>query len=119
MAGDQRLKRQNTRAQVWPDLEATIKVLDPFGSTQRKMLTISGGVGNLGATGMFLTTEEDVPVPAKAEISIDFDPSQHGTLTVSAMGETVRATDEGVGIRFTTIDLRRLQQCIMTRMNKS
>ncbi|MGM0452129.1 MAG: PilZ domain-containing protein [Thermodesulfobacteriota bacterium] len=120
MIENQRPKRKNTRSQVWQDLEATIKVNDPFGgSVARKILTVSGAVLDLGGTGMFLKTRENVPVPAKAEITIDFDPSGNGNLTISAMGETVRSTADGVGIRFTTIDLTRLQHCIMARMNRS
>ncbi len=120
MTENGRPKRKNTRSQVWQDLEATIKVNDPFGEEGgRKILSFSGGVGDLGGTGMFLRTMEAVPVPAKAEITIDFDPSNKGGLTISAMGETVRSAADGVGIRFTAIDLTRLQHCILTRMNQS
>ena len=121
MTENGRPKRKNTRSQVWQDLEATIKVNDPLGGgdAARKILTVSGAVLDLGGTGMFLKTLENVPVPAKAEITIDFDPASNGKLTISAMGETVRSTADGVGIRFTTIDLTRLQHCITARMNRS
>ena len=111
--------RKNTRTQVWPDTKATIKVDDPY-SPVRRVLTITGQVGDLGSTGMFLITEEKVPVPAKAEIIIDFDSSKaSSTLRIDARGETVRAADKGIGIKFTSIDMQRLQECILARMNRS
>ncbi len=114
---DKKPARKNTRTRVWPDTKATIKVADPF-SPVRKILTISGEVGDLGGTGMFLVTKEPVPVPARAEIIIDFDSSQPSSLTLEALGETVRSAEDGVGIRFTDISMEHLQKCILDRMNR-
>lgn len=119
MTQDSRNKRANTRSHVWPDVTATIKVEDPF-SVGRKVLTVTGKVGDIGSTGFFLKTVETLPIPAKAEITIDFDPAHPDSKsTVKAFGEIVRGTPEGVGIRFTRIDLRFMQECIMNRMNRS
>lgn len=110
--------RKATRSRVWHDIEATLKVSQMYRKS-RSFLTIKGAVSDLGAGGMFLMTPEDAPVPAKAEITIDFDPSSKSTDTkIKALGETVRLTNEGIGIRFTFIDLSQLQQCIIYRMNK-
>lgn len=109
--------RENTRTRVWADTKATIKVADPY-SLSREVLTISGGVADLGGTGMFLVTGDPVPVPAEAEISIDFDPARPSLHRVHARGQIVRSSEDGVGIRFTDIDLNRLQQCILARMNR-
>ena len=83
-------------------------------------MTVKGSVGDLGSSGMFLITPDPVPVPAKAEIIIDFEPnSKTSHCQVTAFGETVRSTHEGVGIKFTAIDLSKLQQCIISKMNKT
>lgn len=111
--------RKTSRKIVWDDTEATIIVDDPFTSGSRKTITIKGIVGNLSSGGMFLNTQESVPVSSKAEILIKFDPaSSTSDLSVKAYGEIVRAVENGVGIKFTTIDMAALQQCIIKRMNK-
>jgi hypothetical protein len=113
--------RKVTRSQVWPETEATLKVAETFAKGSRGFTTIKGSVSDLGSSGMFLITPELVPVPAKAEITIDFDPSSKSKskIIITAMGETVRMTQEGVGIKFTSIDLVQLQQCIISKMNKT
>ena len=61
---------------------------------------------------------KSVPLSSNAEITINFDPASAAeNLTVKAMGKTVHASDLGVGIRFTSIDMEKLQQCILKRMN--
>ena len=115
---EEKQTRKNTRTQVWPDTRAILRIVDPL-APRRKVKTIKGRVGDLGATGMFFITKEFVPVPAKAEIVIDFDAKRPATLTLEAAGETVRRAADGVGIKFTSIDMQRLQDCIMTRMNRS
>ncbi len=99
--------RESTRKKVWQDTEATIKVNDPFSSGSRKTMTINGIVDNLSTGGMFLKTEESVPVSSKAEIIIKFDPaSSSSDLSVKAYGTIVNAAENGVGIKFTSIDMR-------------
>lgn len=112
-------KRKNTRSRVWPDTEATVRVADGFSYNSGGRITFKGIVGNLGSTGMFLKTTEKVPVPARADIEINFDPeSKEAGITIKASGETVHSTKEGVGIRFTVIDVAKLQQCIIAKMNR-
>ncbi len=111
--------RKTSRKKVWQDTEATIRVDDPFSTGSRKTMTITGIVDNLSTGGMFLKTLEPVPVSLKAEIIINFDPASGSSdLSVKAIGETVHAAENGVGIKFTSIDLTELQQCIINKMNK-
>ena len=111
--------REATRKKVWPDTEATIKVNDPFSAGSRKTITIRGIVDNLSTGGMFIKTQEPVPVSSNAEIIINFDPvSNSADLMVKASGEIVHATEKGVGIKFTSINMAELQQCIIKKMNK-
>jgi hypothetical protein len=115
----QKNKRRNTRSQVWPDTEATIKVAEAFGSDSRRHIVIKGKVVNLGSSGMFLETNEIVPVSAPADIIINFDPeSTTSGLVIRTSGQVIHSTTEGIGIRFTSIDLAKLQKCIVGKMNK-
>jgi len=115
----QKNKRRNTRSQVWPDTEATIKVAEAFGSDSRRHIIIKGKVVNLGSTGMFLQTNEIVPVSSPADIIINFDPeSTVSGLVLRTSGHVIHSTPEGIGIRFTSIDLAKLQKCIVGKMNK-
>jgi hypothetical protein len=112
-------KRKNTRSRVWPDTKATIRVADSFTRDSRGRITVEGTVSNLGSNGMFLQTVEDVPVPAQADITIDFDPDSRGAgLSIKASGVTVHANGDGVGIKFTEIDVAKLQKCIIAKMNR-
>lgn len=111
--------RKFLRKKVWDDTEATMKVDDPFSSGSRQTITIKGIIGDLSTGGMFLKTQDSVPVSSKAEIIINFDPaSSSSDFSLKAHGETVHITENGVGVRFTTIDLEKLQKCIIKRMNK-
>ena len=111
--------RKFSRKKVWQDTEATIKMDDPFSIGSRKTLTIKGIVDNLSIGGMFLKTEESVPVESKAEITINFDPaSSSSDLSVKAYGKIVHAVENGVGIEFTSINMEELQQCIIKKMNQ-
>lgn len=110
--------RKHSRKKVWEDTEATVKVDDPFSPGSRKTMTVKGIVDNLSTGGMFLKTQEVVPVACKAEITINFDPAS-GTsdLAVKAYGETVHQAGNGIGIKFTSINMAELQQCIIKKMN--
>ncbi len=112
-------KRKNTRSAVWEDITATLDVSDPSATKGRGKMIVKGRVKDIGAQGMFFVSADVVPMDAKADIVIDFNPEQPGNLILAAEGKTIRKDAEGVGIRFTRIDLRRLQQCITARMNRS
>jgi len=110
-------KRAYTRSRVWPDTMATVRVKDPY-DAGASVITIRGIVSDLGGHGMFVKTDEIVPVPSRAEITIDFDPVEPGTICINAMGDVVRSSGDGIGIRFTTIDMQKLQECILKRMQR-
>ena len=111
-------RRKGTRTQAWQDISATIKIFDTCISDSRRSYLIKGSVDNIGSTGMFLKTDDFIPVPAKANITIHFDPySDSKDYSLKISGETVRVTMDGVGIKFTAIDLSELQKCIIHRMN--
>lgn len=119
MHGVKKNKRKNTRSAVWEDITATMEVDDPYDPKGRTRLTVEGKVKDIGAEGMFFISSENIPVDVKAEIVIDFNPGEPGVWTVAAKGKTVRKAPDGVGVRFTSIDLLKMQQCIMARMNYS
>jgi len=84
----------------------------------KKNITIKGGIRDIGSSGMFFISNETIPVPAVAEITINFDTvSNKPEFILKAYGKTVRAMPNGVGIEFTKIDLTKLQQCIIARIN--
>jgi len=112
-------RRFSTRSQVWPDTHAIITATDPLSPSGRGTITIEGNVKDIGSLGMFLITKESLPNNDDVEIEIIFAPdSQVSNLTVRAWGKTVRRTHEGIGIKFTSIDLSRLQKCIVEKMNR-
>ena len=113
-------KRRCTRSDVWPDTRATIKVQDPCSINRLQSKTVMGKVENLGARGMFLITDEFVPISGFAEITIQFASTPcMSNLLVKAAGKTVRMTPKGVGIKFTSISLKKLRECIIQKINNS
>jgi hypothetical protein len=107
--------RKVTRSSVWPETEAVVTYLDLI---LKKNRSIQGKVGDLGSKGMFLLTNEPVPLDIAVAITINFAKSpQMSHLSLSASGKTVRTTSEGVGIKFTSIDLQKLQKCIIAKLN--
>lgn len=111
-------KRLCTRSNVWENTDATIKVREQIDPKRAGYVTVKGKVENLGSSGMFLITDEVVPVPAPAEIIINFTPNASASeLMLNAAGKTVHISPKGVGIKFTSIDLRKLQNCIIQKIN--
>jgi len=111
-------KRRTTRSKVWQNTEATIKVSDPNDFSARRTISIKGNVDNIGSSGMFLRTTEYIPVFSKADIIINFDPNSNSRdYSISALGETIRVTKNGAGIKFLSIDMSKLQQCLINKMN--
>jgi len=105
--------RKVTRSQVWPDTEATLRV------TSKPSSIAKGTVGDLGSEGMFLFTHDAVPVNAIGEVTIDLDSKSKLTnLKITAQCKAVRKTNDGVGIKFTSINLSKLQECIVCKINR-
>lgn len=112
-------KRRCTRSKVWKHTKATLKMHDHHDYGSRRIIRINGDVTDIGSDGMFLSSLEYIPVPAKAEIKINFDPdSDFNDCSILVQGETVRESKKGVGIKFTSIDINKLQECIINKMNK-
>jgi len=110
-------KRQFTRSTAWPGTEAVLTYTDRTSNRSRQLSTLRGAVENLGSNGMFLKTKEFVPIDQQVDITIQFQPKNPDGPSVKANGKIIRATDEGIGIQFTAIDLARLGECIMAMLN--
>lgn len=82
--------------------------------------TITGKVLDIGASGMFVETTETPPNDADVDIEVRFDPrSKSSPLKLRARGKITRVTARGMGVRFLSIDLARLQECIIKKINRS
>ncbi|MBF0226438.1 MAG: PilZ domain-containing protein [Desulfobacterales bacterium] len=101
-------KRIATRSDVQAKSEAIVKY-------EGRM--IRGKVDNLGATGIFILTNEHVPINKEVEIRIIFLPDLAPFLTMTAKGIAVRYSKEGIGFRFSEIDILQLGQCVTTMIN--
>jgi len=66
--------------------------------------SISGKVENLSLKGLFVQTEEIIPIDEQVEIAIYFH-GISGGLSFSIQATAVRATDQGVGFNFKKIDV--------------
>jgi hypothetical protein len=66
--------------------------------------SFSGKVQDLSMNGMFLVTEERLPVDTKVEISLLLVGTDPG-ISVLFTGRVARVTDQGVGFHFDKIDL--------------
>lgn len=109
-------KRNSIRNEAWQDTVATIKVINSSSFGSRKTISIKGIVDNISSTGLFLKTNNFIPIHTLAGIIIDFDPNSKKN-SVIALGETIRVTKNGVGIKFTSIDISALQRCIINKIN--
>ena len=79
---------------------------------------IKAGVDNLGASGMFIITDEIIPTGTNLEITIDFQPGAKPANKLHATGVVVRTEEKkGVAVKFTRIDTQTLGDCIMARLN--
>ena len=113
-------QRVSTRSQAWPDTRATIRYSDPTQPEKRSTLSLDGKVRDIGSNGMFLEIEERVPTDTNLDIEINFDPnSRISKLIVKAKGKVVHTKSDGVGIRFTDMDLSRFQKCIVEKMKQA
>lgn len=113
-------KRKCTRSHTWPETEAKVTFKEFIGAKKTRERSVVGQVADLGALGMLLKTMEPVPLHTSASIEIRFDPgSRSADLKLRASGKVVRLCKDGVGIRFTAIDLDRLQACIVKKINSS
>jgi len=115
------LQRRNaTRSQAWPETKAYIEYLMPDHHNGAKKYSSCGDVRDIGSTGMFLKTRDGIPVTTNLGITICFDSeADKKNLSLSAHGRVVRSEREGVGIRFTNINLNRFRNCVIEKINKT
>lgn len=116
---DSKQRRASTRSRVWSDTRAVISFADPTQPDKRSSVSLKGKVRDIGSNGMFLEVREHVAANTDLHIEIFFDPGSHvSSLPIKARGKIVHSKKDGVGIRFTAIDLSRLQKCIVEKMNR-
>jgi hypothetical protein len=112
-------QRTCTRTQTWPDTLANITASAPGEKNRTEKLRADGKVRDIGSCGMFLETSTDLPIGSELRIELLFDPSSASSrLPVIARGVAVHSNGDGVGIRFTDIDLRVFQKAIVEKMNR-
>ncbi len=96
-----------------------VQFLNSMNAKDTKGRKITGKVLDIGASGMFVETAETPSNDADVDIEIRFDSSSKSSpLKLRARGKITRVTAEGVGIRFLSIDLARLQECIIKKLNR-
>ena len=106
--------RKVTRSEVWAGIEATLR------ATSKPSYIARGTVRDLGSKGMFLLTKDPVHLDSIGDITIDFDPqSDSPKYKITALCKTIHRTEEGVGIKFTSINLSKLQECIVSKINEN
>ncbi len=113
------LQRRNaTRSQAWPETKAYLEFLLPNGHKTIKKYSTCGDVRDIGSSGMFLTTHDFIPVATHLGITICFDSeADKKNLSISAKGQVVRSERDGVGIRFTSININRFRKCVIEKIN--
>ncbi|MFP4532120.1 MAG: PilZ domain-containing protein [Desulfobacterales bacterium] len=85
-----------------------------------KKYSSCGDVRDIGSGGMFLNTRDFIPVTTNLGITICFDSEvEKQNLSISAQGQVVRSEKNGVGIRFTNINLNRFRNCVIEKINKT
>ena len=112
------MKRDASRTRIGGEFEAEVQFSDPSNTQYRKILTARGRIDDLGAKGIFLNTQKDVPLNQPLDIRILFEPKIRDGLSMEAQGIAMRKTTSGVGIRFTEIDVGRLGECVLEMLNR-
>ncbi|MBS3757556.1 MAG: response regulator [Desulfobacterales bacterium] len=115
-----RQRRYATRSRAWPETKAYLEFGLPDGHDTIKKYRSSGDVRDIGACGMFLNTRDFIPVTTHLDITICFDENPRTQkLSINAGGQVVRSCRDGVGIRFTSIDLNRFLDCLIEKINRT
>ena len=113
-------RRNATRSRAWPETIAYLEFLLPNGHETIRKYRACGDVRDIGAGGMFLHTSHSIPVETSLGITICFDSENSmQNLSISAKGQVVRSENDGVGIRFTSINLNRSRDCVIKKINRT
>lgn len=67
-------------------------------------LTFRGEVENLSLKGLFVRTDQKIPLHEKVDVAMFFQGSS-SELSFSLEANVVRATDQGIGLNFRKIDI--------------
>ncbi|GLI38177.1 PilZ domain-containing protein [Geobacter hydrogenophilus] len=67
-------------------------------------LTFRGEVENLSLKGLFVRTDQKIPLHEKVDVAMFFHGSS-SELSFSLEANVVRATDDGIGLNFRKIDI--------------
>jgi hypothetical protein len=110
-------KRKSTRNKVWPETEVQVSCRNVSGANASALMRFKAGVENLGASGMFIKTEEVVVTGTFVELKIDFNPGARPPIFIHAEGHVVRTEEKGFAVKFSKIDAKALGECIMMKLN--
>jgi len=73
--------------------------------------TFAGTVENLSLKGLFIKTDQLVPLDEPVGILLSFAGS-NGNLSLSLEGKVVRVSEEGIGVNFKKISIDSLEQTL-------
>ena len=117
-SGNRTEKRNATRSRIGGKFEAEVQYRDPYDNQRSNIITARGRIDDLGSKGIFLSTGDEVPLEKSLDIRILFEPMVPDGLSMKARGVAVRKTPEGVGIKFTDINVGRLGECVMEMLSR-
>lgn len=78
--------------------------------------TFSGTVENLSLKGLFVKTDQKVPLDDAVWVVLSFAGS-NGNLSLSLEGKVVRVNEDGIGVNFKKISIDSLEQTIGNNSN--
>lgn len=111
-------KRKYERSKVWPETEAILEFSNTEAAQAGGLVTIKSRVDNLSVSGMYVFTDEQIPLDNAVSITIDFEPGREPPNIIQAVGIVVRQDDGGIAIQFTDIDSQLLGQCILSKLKE-
>lgn len=109
-------KRKYERNKVWPETEAHLEFTDKTAAHPEDTVLLKTRVDNLSVSGMFVITQEQIPVDTDVFITIDFEPGGQPPNVVRATGTVVRMDEAGLAIQFKDIDAQRLGESILAKL---
>lgn len=105
--------RKTTRNTMWSDTMVKMSYRTRYGKGSNSMIKTSASVENLSSKGMFVLTDDVIPVNTELDLQIQFN----NTISLNAIGKILRTDKRGIAIVFTEIDTIKLGECIMDRLN--
>lgn len=112
-------KRKNTRNKVWPETEVHVSFRNKAELKANNLVKFRADVGNLGSSGIFIKTDEHINTGTEVDLKVDFQPGAHPPIFIHATGRVVRIEKSGFAVSFTDIDVKKLGECIMAKLNSN